>query len=329
MKQIEKLIDLNSKKLTENLVNFFQDLMDNNSQKLLERMEEKLDTRMEKLETRMEKLETKMGKLETTINHLDQWPVNQIDNLTRHACVFEKVNGSRSSGFFYLREILGEYYPVIGTCFHSVRESEKQNVLTKEKLIIFMNNQAYIDIFSGLSPDYFDQNIVNVSLVENYDVFYLFFTTALPKVNKEGESNIAVYSYYILEAKLQLKLGEKIVTYSQCDENLKVCIGNYVGNKDKRILVSLDTIGGFSGSLVSNGNSFVGIVTSNALLGNDFNYDRPLNNPKEVANLLMDSMNYESKQKKSYGKVSLLYDWLGREDFKAENMKNVIIVKGI
>ena len=43
----------------------------------------------------------------------------------------------------------------------------------------------------------------------------------------------------------------------------------------------------------------------------------------------MDSMNYESKQKKSYGKVSLLYDWLGREDFKAENMKNVIIVKGI
>lgn len=117
MKQIEKLIDLNSKKLTENLVNFFQDLMDNNSQKLLERME---------------KLETRMGKLETTINHLDQWPVNQIDNLTRHACVFEKVNGSRSSGFFYLREILGEYYPVIGTCFHSVRESEKQNVLTKE-----------------------------------------------------------------------------------------------------------------------------------------------------------------------------------------------------
>lgn len=56
-----------------------------------------------------------------------------------------------------------------------------------------------------------------------------------------------------------MKLGEKLISYST-SSNYKVAVGYYIGEKDGFKLASMDSVRGWSGSIVSNGSGIVGII---------------------------------------------------------------------
>jgi len=210
-------------------------------------------SRMDEIVSKMDRIEHRMDRIEYRIDRIENWPANQIEWLRKFSCSFSLTN-RKSSGFFYI-DVQGEYcYPAIGTCFHSIQENNRfppdlPRPSLNEYFNIGINPEAYNDIFSYLPKDYFSQNYYSFSFEENYDFFKIVFSKPLPKFQGCDK----YYSKYMLNYKDAMKIGEKLTTYSKCNPDLQTCIGNYVGTNGKKGLATFDTIGEFSGALVSNG----------------------------------------------------------------------------
>jgi len=96
-------------------------------------------------------------------------------------------------------------------------------------------HKAYVDFAKGISMVIFDQNSIPEKYLEYLN--YSDFETQWCKA----------------------ELGDKFVAASSMDV-VKAGIGEFVGYMEKNYLMTIDGLPGFSGSPVSNGNNFVGVV---------------------------------------------------------------------
>lgn len=99
------------------------------------------------------------------------------------------------------------------------------------------------------------------------------------------------------------------------------------GDSGKQNIVSLETVAGFSGSLVSNGKDFIGIMTGHISIGSDYVTKDELKGAEEIGINFAKALNYESLHKRLYGLISLVNDWEGSEDGKGENFKHFDIIR--
>lgn len=237
-------------------------------------------TQFENTNLRIENIDLRLKNIESNTDQ-ENWCKKKMIRLKRIAC---KINGC--NGFIGINK---ESKILIGTALHCITSTK----ISSLKIEI---NQEIADFFSKNGINLKDINFECYEDID-HDFFAIKFALQLNEnfllIENEDRD-------FFLNTNYVSKIADKVAVYSSCNKGVEIMTGNIVGKDGDFYICDINVIPGFSGSIVSNCSSLIGIIIGIRTLGEEFVFNGTIHGITQLNQLYLDSLNHELLRKKNF-----------------------------